>query len=314
MIPKTLEQRVDLAKLTPDDFVLRGELRFVEASYHHCSLKPEFKLTGSDVYVPFDDLFSKGQFDKCYELIVQTPERSEVVGSGYLHRIEGGERSGDVCFGIRNMVGTQRFYDSSFPVWFDLFKKGDIPTVGKIPQPIVEGPADFIFVQVSPWHQERDAQRQRVLCDPSIRTPADGQRRTPRQERGMPSLDQLTGMTGNDVAAYFGVRDLILSEYSGMTGPIYNGRVGPSGDALYVNSETIGRSGMGVVVAIQQGIPWLLFEPSSERQKDGRLLVAVKDDRIIQPGQLTKDDVRYSYLVRESPFCDSIIAAYNLGK
>ncbi|MDP3733631.1 MAG: hypothetical protein Q8R37_00210, partial [Nanoarchaeota archaeon] len=113
---------------------------------------PEFRQEGADTYVPIDQLFPQDKFHNCYELIVQTPDNSEVVGRGYLHS----SQRKDVSFGILSrIIGQENVYHNSSPVWFDLLNDNN--------QPIVEGSIDLIFVKVSPWYNERDAQRQRVL-------------------------------------------------------------------------------------------------------------------------------------------------------
>lgn len=153
MLSGKLTKRVDLNKLTETDFVLSGQFRVVDENYHGWRLGPEFRQKGNDAYVNFDQLFPDNRFHECYELIVQTPDCSEVVGSGYLHK----SRREDVSFGVRSGIEEGRLHINSFPVWFNLLNDAD--------EPIVDGPADFVFVKVSPWHSERDNQRQRVLCD-----------------------------------------------------------------------------------------------------------------------------------------------------
>ena len=154
MIHGRLTQRVDLEKLAQDDFRLSGEFRVVDESYHRWTMRLEFKQEGTNEYVPLDQLFSQDRFHQCYELIVQTPDSARVVDSGYLHQT----REGDVSLGVRSGVqGQEQVYSNSQPVWFDLL---DEPH-----KPIVEGPVDLLFVKVSPWHNKRDAQRQRVLYD-----------------------------------------------------------------------------------------------------------------------------------------------------
>lgn len=160
MTRKELPKRVDLEKLTQDDFRLRGEFRVRPEIYHGWKLTPEFRQEGTDAYVPLDQLIPEDKFNTCYELVVQTPDRSEVVGSGYLHR----SLRGDVSFGVRSGIirsgmeeEQKKEYLNSSPVWF--------PLLNEEHNPIVKSPADFIFVKASPWHSQRDAQRQRVLYD-----------------------------------------------------------------------------------------------------------------------------------------------------
>lgn len=154
MICGKLAQRVNLEKLTKNDFRLGGEFRVVDESYHGWSMRPEFRQEGKDNYVPLDQLFLEDRFHQCYELIVQTPDSAQVVGSGYLYRA----KRGDVSLGVRSGVqGLEKVYFNSSPVWFSLLDDAHKPIVG--------GAVDLIFVKVSPWHSERDSQRQRVLCD-----------------------------------------------------------------------------------------------------------------------------------------------------
>jgi len=154
MIRGTLAQRVDLERLTQNDFRLSGKFRVVDESYHGWRMRPEFKKEGTDNYVPLDELFPQKILHQCYELIVQTPDSVQVVGSGYLHQTQ----RGDVSFGVRSEIqGQEQTYFNSSPVWFNLLDDAHKPTI--------EGPTDLLFVKVSPWHNERDAQRQRVLYD-----------------------------------------------------------------------------------------------------------------------------------------------------
>lgn len=152
MICKELPKQVDLDKLTEADFVLRGQFRVVDESYQRWKFRLEFRRKGTDIYVAFDLLFPDSRFHECYELIVQIPGRSVVIGSGYLHK----SSNGDVSFGVRSEIeGQKGLYINSSPVWFNLLNEDH--------KLIVDGPADFIFVKVSPEHKERDNQRQRVL-------------------------------------------------------------------------------------------------------------------------------------------------------
>ena len=156
MILGELSRRVDLSNLTETDFVLRGDFKIVEEPNKSWKLTPYLRPEGSEEYTTLDQLFSKNYFGECYELIVQTPDKAQVVGSGYLHQ----SRQGDVSFGVRDILPGERvMYTNSSPVWFDLMDRNNSY------QPIVQGLVDLIFVKVSPRHDERDAQRQRVLGD-----------------------------------------------------------------------------------------------------------------------------------------------------
>ncbi len=153
MIRGKLEKPVDVAKLSKRDFTLRGEFSVVDENYHGWRIKPGFREEGTAAHVPLDQVFSKERFHSCYELIVQTPEYSKVAGSGYLHL----SQKGDASLGVRSgVVGQERIYVNETPIWFYLLTNGDR---------FVEGLVDLIFVNVSPWHAERDMQRKRVLCD-----------------------------------------------------------------------------------------------------------------------------------------------------
>ena len=152
MIYKELSDRVDLKKLTENDFILSGEFRIIDETYNGWDKKPELKQKETDIYIPFNDLFNDAKFDECYELIIQTPDFSAVVGSGFLHRSRG-----DISFGVqRGIHGEEKVYDDSTPVWFSLLTDDY--------KPIVEGPVDLIFVKVSPYHNKRDTERKRVLA------------------------------------------------------------------------------------------------------------------------------------------------------
>ncbi|MBI2673438.1 hypothetical protein HYX19_04200 [Candidatus Woesearchaeota archaeon] len=154
MTREKLTRRVDLEKLTKEDFMLRGEFRIEDERYNGWGKRPEFKPRGKLLYVLFDQLFPESVFHECYELIVQTEKSQEVIASGYLHR----SKQGDVSFGVLSgILGQNRSYHTSFPVWFKLLDPD------KAYKPIISGTADLIFVKVSPWQSERDAQRQRVL-------------------------------------------------------------------------------------------------------------------------------------------------------
>ena len=98
-----LDRRVDLEKLTQDDFKISGELRVTDEPYQGYRLKPEFKLTETDTYVPLDQLFPESKFHECYQLILQTPDHTEFLGSGYLHRPE----ARPVSFGTRDTLREQ---------------------------------------------------------------------------------------------------------------------------------------------------------------------------------------------------------------
>lgn len=149
-----LAKQVDLEKLTQDDFRLRGNFRVRDENYHGWKMIPEFRQEGTDAYMPLDQLFPEDRFHECYELIVQTPGCSQVAGSGYLHQ----SQRGDVSFGVRSgFVGQERLYSNSSPVWFGLLDDNY--------KPIVTETVDLIFVKISPWANETDVQRQRVLCD-----------------------------------------------------------------------------------------------------------------------------------------------------
>ena len=140
MIEGELKRRVDLEKLTQDDFRLKGEFRVKDGSYHGWRVIPEFKPEGGDTYVFFDQLFSEDRSHQCYELIIQTPDRSIVVASGYLHK----SPRGDVCFGVRSGIkiqGQAQGYINSSPVWFNLLDDKH--------RLIIEEVADWIFVRVS---------------------------------------------------------------------------------------------------------------------------------------------------------------------
>ena len=154
MIHGNLAKKVDLEQLTRNDFRLSGDFRIVDESYHEWKMKPEFRAQGTENYVPLDQLIPQDRFHQCYELIVQTPDSAQVVGSGYLHK----NQRGDVSFGVRSGVqGQEQLYFNSSPVWFCLLDDAN--------KPIVERVVDLLLVKVSPWHHERDAQRQRVLYD-----------------------------------------------------------------------------------------------------------------------------------------------------
>ncbi|GEM_PF-4107957 len=161
MLQGQLDRRVDLEKLTQDDFRLRGEFRTRDESLRYEAqplwrLIPGFREEGAADYVPFAQLIPQDRLHECYELIVQTPDRTEIVRSGYLHP----DQTWGVSFGIRDVSfdGQQTVhYTNSAPVWLGL--------VDDAYNPKVNGPVDLIFVKVSPWHQERDAQRERVLHD-----------------------------------------------------------------------------------------------------------------------------------------------------
>ncbi len=157
MIPGNLAQRVDLEKLTEDDFKLSGEFRIVPetAGVRKWNIRPEFKPEGEKDYVYFDKLFPEGIFHQCYELIAQTPDSVQIVGAGYLHP----SRAGDVCFGIHNGIRGEQSYHNSFPVWFYLLDDATLR------ESRVQGVVDLIFVKSSPWDCKRDAERQRVLQD-----------------------------------------------------------------------------------------------------------------------------------------------------
>lgn len=178
MIHRKLAKRLDLEKLTQNDFSLRGEFRVKNGCYHGWKITPDFKEEEADAYVPIDQLFPHDRFHKFYELIVQTPDSSEVVGAGHLHL----SPRGDVSFGIPieeimmqepawsylsaavvqvfGGVVQERVYHSSSPIWFYLIRKLDGAW-----KPMVEGMVDLIFVGVSSRYREGDAQRQRVLYD-----------------------------------------------------------------------------------------------------------------------------------------------------
>ncbi len=154
MIRENLAKRVNLEKLTKDDFRLRGEFRVLDGSYQGWRIIPEFRPEGTDAYVPIDQLFPQDRFHQCYELIVQTPDSAQVVGCGYLHQTQ----RGDTSFGTRSGIqGQEQVYINSSPIWFDLLDDAR--------KPIVEGPVDLLLIKVSPWHTKRDAQRKRVLYD-----------------------------------------------------------------------------------------------------------------------------------------------------
>ena len=112
MIKGILPQRVDLEKLTQEDLLFRGEFRATDENYHRWKKKPEFQEQGTETYVSFDQLFLESKFNECYELIVQTPQRCEVVGTGYLHK----SREGDVNFGVRSTITGKHSYSNSSPV------------------------------------------------------------------------------------------------------------------------------------------------------------------------------------------------------
>lgn len=153
MACEKLKKQVDLEKLTKDDFVLGGRLRVVNKDYQRWRLRPEFRAEGKHAYAAFDSLFREDRFYKAYELIVQTPDSSEVVAWGYLHR----SQRGDVSFGFGTGVeGQKRVYINTWPVWCYLLNDDD--------KPIVRGHVDLIFVNVSSRY-DRDKERRRVLCD-----------------------------------------------------------------------------------------------------------------------------------------------------
>ncbi|MCK4926829.1 MAG: hypothetical protein KAS11_00040 [Candidatus Aenigmarchaeota archaeon] len=153
MIYKELSNRVDLKKLTEDDFILSGEFRLIDEIYKGWDKRPEFRQEGTDTYRVFDNLFNDAKFDECYELIIQTTDISAVVSSGYLYQ----SQEGDINFGTRSgYKGEQNIYYNSTPVWFSLLTDDH--------KPIVEGPVDLIFVNVSPYHNKRETERQRVLA------------------------------------------------------------------------------------------------------------------------------------------------------
>jgi len=153
MILKELPNRVDLKRLTEDDFILSGEFRLIDETYNGWDKRPEFKQEGTDTYESFDNLFNKAKFDECYELIVQTPDFSAVVGSGYLLK----SQDGNINFGNHSgYKDEEKTYFNLTPVWFKLLTDKY--------EPIVEGPIDLIFVKTSPYDNEKDTERQRILC------------------------------------------------------------------------------------------------------------------------------------------------------
>ena len=151
-----LDRRVDLEKLTQDDFKISGELRVTDEPYQGYRLKPEFKLTETDTYVPLDQLFPESKFHECYQLILQTPDHTEFLGSGYLHRPEARPVSFCTRDTLREQILEKRVYDNASPIYFRLLDD-------ETNKSIVQGPVDLIFVKTSPWHNERDQSRERVL-------------------------------------------------------------------------------------------------------------------------------------------------------
>ncbi|MCK4809271.1 MAG: hypothetical protein KAS90_06625 [Candidatus Aenigmarchaeota archaeon] len=142
-----------MKKLTEDDFILSGEFRLIDEIYKGWDKRPEFRQEGTDTYRVFDNLFNDAKFDECYELIIQTTDISAVVGSGYLYQ----SQEGNINFSTRSgYKGEQNIYYNSAPVWFSLLTDKY--------EPIVEGLVDLIFVKTSPYDNEKETERQRVLC------------------------------------------------------------------------------------------------------------------------------------------------------
>lgn len=141
MIHGRLERRVDLSKLTVEDFVLSSPL------------KDGSNLFKRDGYVNLAQFVPEDKFHECYELIVQTPNSSYVAGAGYLHRSIVGLALGVLW----SVYSGQRVYVNASPIWDALLSDQ------RHRESIATGPVDLIFVKVSPWDYERDAQRERVL-------------------------------------------------------------------------------------------------------------------------------------------------------
>ena len=146
-----LPRRVDLSKLTGNDFLLQGEFRVLDEGYNGWNGKPEFRKRGMNEYVHFDSLFPLDKLESCYEMIVQTPESSRVIQGGYLHL----DKGNNICLGIRETICGVKRYSGSLPVWFSLTSLNN--------KPIVEGEFDLILLKTSPWDNEKDSLREKVL-------------------------------------------------------------------------------------------------------------------------------------------------------
>ncbi len=152
---KELNGRVDLMKLAGNDFVLQGEFRVEDESYNGWKLKPTFKPQGGDSFRVFDEFMPSDRFGKCFQLIAQTSDSANLVASGYL---TDSNLRRDVAFGTRDKIpGGNEVFHSQSPVWMKLLDDNY--------EPIVQGEAEFVFVEVSPWHGEREAELQRVLVE-----------------------------------------------------------------------------------------------------------------------------------------------------
>ena len=110
-------KKIDVEKLEEGDFYLQGKAQVVsKRSIKHAWDGLDFKVDGSDDYVPFNELVDSDRLNVQYTLYLQTQGKLKKVDRGYLDL----DHRGEVSIGLsRNYSGRHANPDSLATYFID---------------------------------------------------------------------------------------------------------------------------------------------------------------------------------------------------